>query len=396
MPVQFVTGHSHRRDVATIDDMSMSVEAGRYLDTVGFVSFPSTKSEAKTVTVAVHDIQTSLQERDANATNVTVATPAPVPSSPFQHVFIDATPIALKQALGMAVDFDLKTPNGEDLTRFIDQIRQDLGLTKVIGWACENYFLNKAIYEQNSIWGFFQREVVPSQATARDQAVLLDNESWRYDVLYEGDVRVDDVIGISPFNSSFYMLEGVEMAALLEFNKTYNVVDENQQQWIPIPKYVLSFADPTASFDTIDVMVDSFQVKRIVKALEAFSSKPLESPKTTNVTTTSIWLDYFAKEGYNYCKAHGKNPPKSHYNNKKNPFGESETEDAMDVTFGVIAVAIVLVLCAAMVHQKGTISRRENIAKEFIVLQAQREYDDAYHDDEHFSDEEYGADGEFL
>lgn len=373
MPVQFVTGHSHHRDIEQIDNNSMSVEAGRYLDTVGFVSFRSTKYKDLAL------------DHPSNATNVT----APQPSF-FQHVFIDATPTALKHALGMAAEFDLKTPKGEELSIFIDQIRLDLGLTKVVGWACETYYLDKPISAENSIWGFFQREVVPSQATARDQVVIVDNESWRYDVLYEGDVRLDDVIGISPFNDTFVIIEGVETKALLEFSKTYN------DDYDPVPHYVLSFADTSTSFDTVDVMAAAFQAEWIVKSIEAFSSKPLESPKATQVTTTSIWLDYFAKEGYNYCRTQGKGPPKSHYKHKKNPFGESESNDALDVTFGVAAIVIVLVLCAAMVHQKAAMSRHENSAKEFIVLQAQREYDDLYRDDDDQSDEEYGAEAEFI
>ena len=39
-PVQFVTGHTHYRGFHQVDDASTSVEAGRYLDTVGFLAFP--------------------------------------------------------------------------------------------------------------------------------------------------------------------------------------------------------------------------------------------------------------------------------------------------------------------------------------------------------------------
>jgi 2',3'-cyclic-nucleotide 2'-phosphodiesterase (5'-nucleotidase family) len=41
MPIQFLTGHSHRRCFEATDPASSSMEAGRFLDTVGFVSFPS-------------------------------------------------------------------------------------------------------------------------------------------------------------------------------------------------------------------------------------------------------------------------------------------------------------------------------------------------------------------
>jgi hypothetical protein len=46
MPVQFVTGHTHYRRYMDLDPLSTSFEAGRYMDTVGFVSFP-TKETAR-------------------------------------------------------------------------------------------------------------------------------------------------------------------------------------------------------------------------------------------------------------------------------------------------------------------------------------------------------------
>jgi hypothetical protein len=421
MPVQFVTGHTHYRGVSVLDDYSTSVEAGRYLDTVGFVSFPSTKqlhaarqrhnqvlideesvrlsnvtTTGATTTTTTTNIASNIS---ANATVPAAVVPTVPPmatASEFHHVFIDATPAALKEALGMAADFDLKTMDGEDLTLFIEQIQLDLGLNRVVGWACETYYLNMSIAAPNSLWGFFQRQVVPTQATARNQVVLLESGSWRYDVLYEGDVRLEDVIGVSPFNSTFVVLNNVEMKALLEFNNTYNAAENFLMK--VLPNYVLSFADPDAAFDSIDVYVDSYQANSIIKALNNFSSVPIDPPVATNVTTTSIWLDYFAKEGYNYCKTRGKSPPKSHFEKKKHPNGESSgsTEELFESTFGAVAIAIVLLLCAAMVRQQGALSRQESTAKEIVVLQAQQEYDASYHDDVDISDDEYGTEGELL
>jgi len=43
-PVVFITGHTHYRGVKQLDDLTMTFEAGRYMDTVGFVSFPKKES----------------------------------------------------------------------------------------------------------------------------------------------------------------------------------------------------------------------------------------------------------------------------------------------------------------------------------------------------------------
>jgi 2',3'-cyclic-nucleotide 2'-phosphodiesterase (5'-nucleotidase family)/Sec-independent protein translocase protein TatA len=46
MPVQFITGHTHQRAYHACDHLCASFEAGRYLDTVGFVSFPKRENVA--------------------------------------------------------------------------------------------------------------------------------------------------------------------------------------------------------------------------------------------------------------------------------------------------------------------------------------------------------------
>lgn len=47
IPVQFLTGHTHYRGINTLDEASESFEAGRFLDTIGFVSFPKKQTLVK-------------------------------------------------------------------------------------------------------------------------------------------------------------------------------------------------------------------------------------------------------------------------------------------------------------------------------------------------------------
>ena len=96
MPIQFITGHTHYRGFEILDDYATSFEAGRYLDTIGFVSFPVQKQNT-TVEISDHRNDT------ANSTNATTQ---------FQHVFLDANLDALKATLG--VD-DLTTASGSAL-----------------------------------------------------------------------------------------------------------------------------------------------------------------------------------------------------------------------------------------------------------------------------------------
>jgi hypothetical protein len=62
MPVQFLTGHTHERKVQVMDHASVSFEAGKFLDTIGFVSFPRKQTLLK---VADNRLLGQGEEKDA-------------------------------------------------------------------------------------------------------------------------------------------------------------------------------------------------------------------------------------------------------------------------------------------------------------------------------------------
>ena len=82
MPVQFITGHTHIRANQQLDYYSSSFEAGRFLDTVGLVSFPTKKK-----LIPPGPNITSIPNNSTNLTNtsypsiVTSHTPSTYPST---------------------------------------------------------------------------------------------------------------------------------------------------------------------------------------------------------------------------------------------------------------------------------------------------------------------------
>ena len=114
-PVVFVTGHTHYRGVKQLENNTMTFEAGRYLDTVGFVSFPSKKIA-----------------KDENSPSL------------FQHRFLDTNnKLLFEDILGFSTVEEGKTKNGKDFSEFISRTRADLGLDKVIGCAPKSYHVNR-------------------------------------------------------------------------------------------------------------------------------------------------------------------------------------------------------------------------------------------------------------
>ena len=127
VPIQFITGHMHYRANVMLDENAMSFMAGRYLDTLGFVSFPTKKTVVD------------------NATD------------PFQSVFLDANVETLKNTLGVET---MTTSPSLALSSLIHQTRKQLGLFDVVGCNSQRYYLEQGLSEPQSLLAFYLCEVI--------------------------------------------------------------------------------------------------------------------------------------------------------------------------------------------------------------------------------------------
>jgi hypothetical protein len=163
--VQFVTGHTHQRAYVALDPFASSLQAGFYLDTLGFVSF----------------------QTKANHTN-------------FYHSLMDANQKTLLATLGLP---NMKTDEGEDLSTFIHSVADSLDANRVIGCAPRTYYLDKAIAEHDSLHGLYLNHILPSAFLDRvDSPPGMINafvQSLPYFLrynLFQGEVTVNDIHNI--------------------------------------------------------------------------------------------------------------------------------------------------------------------------------------------------------
>lgn len=421
MPIQFITGHTHRRDYHVWDEYSTSFEAGRYLDTVGFVSFPTKttilenrKRQRKTVE--------ELNQTSFAPINSTSATANPL----FQHVFMDADPRALAQALGISTT-ELQTERGNEQSEFIHRIQKEMGLLEVIGCSKQHYLLNRSLYDSDSLWGYFQNIVVPhrfaSPAVDSNVAILFGNGGWRYE-LYPGDVRLDDAIGVSPFNNSLYVWKKIPIPFILELNRTLTIHPDDVYPYLP--EFVLAFSKPLdpkkQNYDQYNninevahLVVDEFEADFVEEMLlQVINGTNYSLPSRAlyeNATTTSIWIDFFLENSHTCKQAKQLQPPHS-----SNPFWQSSPKTTKETPTGDddwvatnantvliavgTAVAITFVLGSMAVWQKGIRFHRLVTAREIATLQARREYEGFEDVDEHIMNyEDYpsnNTEGEFV
>eukprot|EP00980_Cylindrotheca_fusiformis_P004446 scaffold948_cov106-Cylindrotheca_fusiformis.AAC.18 len=265
MPIQFITGHTHYRGEMQLDDWSMSFEAGRYLDTIGFVSFP-TRATAESPT---------------NSTN-----------GKFQSVFIDGSAQALSEHLGLNDPKEMETQNGIELSTFVRSIRGKMGLLENIGCAPQDYIANATLDDEVSLWRLFRDEVVPKTFFVDDKngsIMLLQNKSWRYDLLSHAPLTVDDIMAVAPFNDTIVHIGSVPGHAILQLNES---ISGEPSLWSGLlPKFIMIGVvdDEDRLFD---FYIHDFNLGEIIEGLRMIIPDSSFVAKATPFSSTMLWLAF--------------------------------------------------------------------------------------------------------
>lgn len=268
MPVQFITGHSHKRQFQQLDPFSTSFEAGRYLDTIGFASLSFNASSAN-----------------------------------FDHVFIDADVKVMKDMLGMPESESIETESGRELTELIVSTQEKLGLNQVIGCSPMTYYLTNSLNEPDSLWGLYVNTVVPRQLfKGSDSMILIQNTgAFRYD-LFEGNTTLNDVVTVSPYNDTLYMIiEEVNGSDFLRAFGEPNVIDENAYL-ATLPQLVVSGRIDEDKF--YKVYTVEFDVGFVSSRLALTTGRVITPLKLDGQTSGLLWSN-FVKENWK-CLAENK------------------------------------------------------------------------------------------
>lgn len=264
MPIQFVAGHTHVRRHAQVDDLSKAVEAGRYLDTIGFISFPT---------------ETTAQMVDSNSSAIDL----------FQHVFLDSN----KQRLGNILNTDkpFTTSDGRELQKFISTTQSKLGLNSIIGCSPKDSFINRSLEAKDSLWALYRDFVVPTQLdidTDTNRAILLSQGSWRYD-LFAGENAQGDIIAISPFNETIFSIGRMPCQMILSL---YDMLNNNTGPnfYEALPAYILS--GTVISGEECELYTHHFELQSILNGLVILQPDSESTVTMTNLTSTSIWTKF--------------------------------------------------------------------------------------------------------
>eukprot|EP00977_Amphora_coffeiformis_P010024 scaffold2353_cov167-Amphora_coffeaeformis.AAC.15 len=383
IPVQFITGHTHVRGASFPDTASASFEAGRYLDTVGFVSFP------RKATLAA-------EPAGSNTTDL------------FTHEFLDASRAVLENTLNGPV---LGTDEGTELSAFIHRIQTELGLREVVGCAPQRYYYSKSISATDSIWGLFHREVVPRVFEEKD-VVMLRTDAARYDLL-PGDLIFDEIVAAIPFNDTLLKISNIPAEVLLQLNETLNA---KVIEWMPdLPIYTFASAHPIVASvpaldsnstnretdsEMYDLIISEFSLKTIKPQLDLLYPQMVSEPIALPMGSLDVWFQFFREEHLCQTDQKGLHRPSWHPNHGNStgmphigfPEMANEEKDRVRFFFAIVALGMVVLLGSFYAWQRGSLFRRDFSARQMVILQAQREFEEGDADD--YNDDDF--DNELL
>jgi 2',3'-cyclic-nucleotide 2'-phosphodiesterase (5'-nucleotidase family) len=268
MPVQFLTGHTHARSASKVDLWGHSFEAGGYLDTVGFVSFP-TKATASSV-------------RDGLAHTY------------FRTKFLNASKGVLRETLGVET---LQTENGTALATLIHDTQHSLGLDEIVGCPPKDYFRNRSVHAEDSLWKLWTDHVIKTQIFKHNDpsVMMVSSNSWRYDVLGSAKkqaMTLDDVVAIAPFMEPVVYIGKVPDWIVRRMNSSLNTY--SMMAHAEIPDYILVGdieAEKREDDDEYDFYTHEFNVPEIVADLKRLNMKDLVLRRTGG-RDTLYWLNY--------------------------------------------------------------------------------------------------------
>ena len=259
MVVQFITGHTHIRSFVELDTHSSSIEAGRYLDTVGFVSFDPKRGD-------------------------------------FKHNFIPANEMYLAQSLNMTVD-EYSTNDGKDLSEYITRTIEHAGGNHILGCA-SRYFNETELLE------LYLNEVLPKTFLDHyhsSRNILLQYLEFfvGYD-LFPGVITMGDIYTVIPQDYTIDLLGSMEGSDVTRLMKE---MSKNDRRFFENSTDMVGLSTETESGKSIviednlryNLHILSKDASAITSILSDLGIKSSLRVSSKDKTIRDVWIDYVQK-----------------------------------------------------------------------------------------------------
>lgn len=284
IPIIFLTGHTHLRRSAQLDSHSYSLESGRYLDTIGIISFPNDFTyQAKMM---------------------------------FDAHFLDASRKKLLEIAGSTTE----TKEALRLRSKFRETAHQLGLYEHVGYSPRSYRLFVPYWSPDSILRLWVDNVVeqelfdsnyPLETCSRGLFFFGGGGAIRYD-LPKGRLQAEDLWHIAPFVESYMSYPCVKGQAIKEAVSRLsdpqwkNLLKNEKHLRFRRPPHTADFPVPVPSVchTNLDRIQDSSESYTVVFGVfdSPMIAQLLELPldqavpfREGQVTQHSIWINYFKR-----------------------------------------------------------------------------------------------------
>ncbi|KAK0189115.1 Metallo-dependent phosphatase-like protein [Armillaria mellea] len=203
-PILILGGHTHIRDCLQLDGRSMSLESGRYMETVGWMS-----------------VKLDTQSSSENLT--------------FSRRYLDPNRVTYEyHTRESQVSFD--TEQGKLITAGLNQLAVDFDLNFTYGTAPHDFTITQAPYPSNdSSLSLFAELATPYALSANSgradipNYILVNSGSQRFDI-YAGTFTKNDQLTASPFTDTFFYIPEVPRKAALDTLQMMNEDGSNNRK----------------------------------------------------------------------------------------------------------------------------------------------------------------------
>ncbi|KAJ7728959.1 Metallo-dependent phosphatase-like protein [Mycena maculata] len=188
-PIIILGGHSHVRNCLQYDGRSISLESGRYMETVGWMSAdlpPPNSGDSK------HNIT-------------------------FSRRYLDPNRVTYEYHTGQG-NFSFDTPWGQSITKGLEQLAVNFDLSFEYGIAPHDFTLSRSPYPSNGSVLSLMVEAMPVALTINNTRASIPNimitnsGELRFDI-FSGTFTKNDQLTASPFMDSFLYIPNVTFSA---------------------------------------------------------------------------------------------------------------------------------------------------------------------------------------
>ncbi|CAL1711447.1 unnamed protein product [Somion occarium] len=182
-PILILGGHTHIRDCVQLDGRSISLESGRYMETVGWLSAKLDKKGSKK--------------------NIT-----------FSRRYLDPNRVTYEFHTGRK-NSSFDTSLGKSITKGLNQLAKNFDLDFTFGTAPTDFTTNRVPFpSNNSLLTLYGSEAMPVALTVNNTRASIPNlmitnsGSLRFDVL-QGPFTKNDQLTASPFADAFLFIPNI-------------------------------------------------------------------------------------------------------------------------------------------------------------------------------------------